>query len=102
MSPVLDLMGQPDIIDDDFLLQGAEQPNGLLAEWIDAERCLDRDLTLVVAVDADDVPAGKDQRARIGLLVPVEEVAEEGDRLDALRTTGSQRPFQRSYRSVDV
>ncbi len=102
MAPVLDLVCQPNIADDDLLLQRAEQPHRFLSQRVDAERCFDSNLALVIAVDADDVPAGQDERARVGLLVAVEEVAEEGDCFNALLAAVRQRPFERPCRSVNV
>src|SRR5205823_947637 len=59
-------------------------------------------LALVVAVDADDRPAGQRARARVGLLEAVEQVAEQRDGPHARLPAVLQRPPQRPVRAVDV
>lgn len=60
------------------------------------------DLALVVAVDADDPPAGQDSRAAVGLLDLVEQVAEERDRVDPDIVAVLQRPGERAQLTVDI
>ena len=73
VPPVRRLVREADVADHDLLAQAAQQRHGLRAQPT-VRLGPQRDLALVVAVDADDAPLRQDQRAGVGLLRAVDEI----------------------------